>query len=107
MKKEIKEKEVIVFNEKTKQFEKKIIKNKEFDYFEFIEYIFYSITVILFITFYSGITEYKYFIWFVILSFLFSILSNKFIMSIFNKDNIDIKEKNDKIQSNKIKNKGR
>ena len=91
--------EKIVFNEENKEFEivKTENKKKEFNYYVFIEKSLYIITSILFILFYNGIVNYKIFLWFLVLSFLFSLFSNEFIMKIFN-NKTEINNKKDKIK---------
>lgn len=91
--------EKIVFNEKSKEFEivKTENKKKEFNYYNFVEKSLYIITSILFILFYNGIASYQMFLWFLVLSFLFSLFSNEFMMKIFT-TKTEINNKKDKIK---------
>jgi Na+/H+ antiporter NhaC len=95
----LKKEKIIVENGVIKKVKVKVAKEKrKLNYYEIVETLLYLITAILFITFYNGITEYKIFVWFVILSFLFSLLSNNFIMKLNKIDENNFKEKNDKIK---------
>jgi hypothetical protein len=79
----MKQEKLIVEDGKIKKVKVKI--KKPLNYYEIIERSLYIITSILFILFFNNFIDYKYFVWFLILSFLFSIFSNRIILNFLNK----------------------
>jgi len=90
----MKQEKLIVEDGKIKKVKVKI--KKPLNYYEIIERILYIITSILFILFFNNFIDYKYFVWFLILSFLYSIFSNRIILNFLNKSEENTTKNNKK-----------